>query len=96
MSALSVSPVTRLEQTSLSGLLAGNGVLPSQGVPITMEKLLNKIKHRRTDSSNFIIGSCGEHIFLIGFDKINCQSDSIVEFDVSVFCKYCGDIAKLI
>ncbi|EKN3986140.1 hypothetical protein ACS90Y_003824 [Yersinia enterocolitica] len=95
-SALSVSPVTRLEQTSLSGLLPGNGVLPREGVSITMEKLLNKIKHRRTDSSNFRIESFGEHIFLIGVDKPNHQPDSIVEFDVNVFCKYCGDISELI
>lgn len=95
-SALSVSPVTRLEQTSISELLAGYGVLPSQGIPITMEKLLNKIKHRRTDSSNFRIGGDGEHILLIGIDKPNSLPDSIVEFDVNLFCRYCDGIAKII
>ncbi|ACT12669.1 MULTISPECIES: hypothetical protein [Pectobacterium] len=94
--ALSVSPVTRLDQTSISGLGPGNGVLPSPGIPITMEKLLNKIKHRRTDSSNFRVESFGKHIFLIGVDKSNRQPDSIVEFVVKDFCDHCSDIAELI
>lgn len=61
-----------------------------------MEKLLNKIKHRRTNSANFRVGTSGEHIFLIGVDKPNRTPDSIVEFVVSDFCEHCNDIAAVI
>lgn len=94
--AVSVSPVTRAEQDNLATQGPGNGALPSAGSFISMEKLLNKIKHRRTNSSNFRIGSSGEHIFIIGVDKPNRQPDAIVEFVVGEFCKHCFNIAKLI
>ncbi|MCK0538034.1 hypothetical protein [Alcanivorax quisquiliarum] len=94
--AVSVSPVTRTEQDDLASQGPGNGVLPSAGSFISMEKLLNKIKHRRTNSSNFRVGASGEHIFLIGVDKPNRQPDSIVEFVVGDFCQHCSDIAALI
>lgn len=90
------SPVTRIEQNQLASQGPGNGTLPFSGSDITMEKLLNKIKHRRTDSANFRVGSAGEHIFLVGVDKPNRQPDSIVEFMVGDFCKHCNDIAALI
>ncbi|AAN55081.1 hypothetical protein HRJ35_11970 [Shewanella oneidensis MR-1] len=94
--AVSVSPVTRAEQDDLANYGPGNGVLPSAGSSISMEKLLNKIKHRRTNSANFRIGASGEHIFIIGVDKPNRQPDSIVEFIVGDFCQHCSDIAALI
>jgi hypothetical protein len=94
--AISASPVSREEQNSLPKQGPGNGVLPSSGNPITMEKLLNKIKHRRVDSANFRIGPSGEHIFLIGVDKPSRRPDSIVEFVVGDFCKHCNEISVFI
>ncbi|ABX51418.1 hypothetical protein Sbal625DRAFT_0805 [Shewanella baltica OS625] len=94
--AFSCSPVTRVQQDALATQGPGNGKLPSTGSSITMEKLLNKIKHRRTNSANFRVGTSGEHIFLIGVDKPNRTPDSIVEFVVSDFCEHCNDIAAVI
>lgn len=94
--ALSASSVTRVQQDNLATAGPGNGVLPFVGVELTMEKLLNKIKHRRTNSANFRIATSGEHIFLIGVDKPNRQPDSIVEFVVSDFCRHCADIVAII
>lgn len=94
--AHSSAPVTRTEQNQLTAQGPGNGTLPFAGTDITMEKLLNKIKHRRTDSANFRVGATGKHIFLIGVDKPNRQPDSIVEFIVGDFCNHCNDIAALI
>ena len=62
-SAISVDNVTRQQQLLLTTLGPGNGSLPSPGTPLKMEKLLNKIKHRRHDLANFRVGSSGEHIF---------------------------------
>lgn len=94
--AMSVSPATRQDQYDLVNRGPGNGVLPSAGSPLAMEKLLNKIKHRRTDSYNFRIEPSGDHVFLMGVDKQNRQPDSIVEFVVAEFCQHCRDIAELI
>lgn len=48
-----VSPVTRMNQSSLISAGPGNGMLPAAGTPISLEKLLNKIKHRHHASSDF-------------------------------------------
>lgn len=94
--ASSVSPVTRAEQDALYAQGPGNGMLPFAGSPLTMEKLLNKIKHRRTNSTNFRISPSGEHIFLVGVDNPSRQPDSIVEFVVGGFCKHCHEVAAAI
>ena len=91
--ATSVSPVTREEQHALASVGPGNGELPSTGTPLTVEKLLNKIKHRRTDSINFRVEEPERHIFLFGVDKPNKQPDSIVEFSISGFCSQCDLVA---
>jgi hypothetical protein len=92
--AISFSPVTRVQQLSLPQLGPGNGCLPSPGVPLSMEKLLNKIKHRRYDAANFRIGASGEHIFLIAVDTPKQQPDSIVKFVVGEFCNHCSAISQ--
>jgi hypothetical protein len=90
------SPITRAQQLALSNQGPGNGVLPISASPLKMEKLLNKIKHRRHDVANFRVGSSREHIFLIAVDKPNQQPDSIVEFVVSEFCQHCANILPLV
>lgn len=92
---LMLSPVTSLQQQTMISSGPGNGVLPSMGVPITLEKLLNKIKHRHHQSANFRIQS-NRHIFVINVDKYDKTPDSIVEFDVLEFCKHCNDIVPFI
>ncbi|MCE8043420.1 hypothetical protein HOP60_14800 [Halomonas daqingensis] len=94
--ALLSSPVNRGQQVALAQAGPGNGVLPSAGNPLSMEKLLNKIKHRRHDYSNFRIDASGGHVFMIAVDKPNQQPDSIVEFPVQGFCDHCSVIAQLL
>ncbi|MBQ4801111.1 hypothetical protein J8L73_18625 [Pseudoalteromonas sp. MMG006] len=94
--SISAAPVTRVQQLALTSSGPGVGSLPFAGAPITMEKLLNKIKHRRPDSANFRINDAGEHIFLVGVDKPNRQPDSIVEFAVDEFCQHCTNIANIL
>lgn len=91
-----ISPVTRADQQALIAAGPGNGALPRTGVPIALEKLLNKIKHRHHASSNFRIDINYRHMFLINVDKPNQQPDCIVEFDVADFCNHCRVIAPLI
>ena len=91
-----VSPVTRADQQALIDADPGNGSLPRIGVPITLEKLLNKIKHRHHASSNFRISGNQRHVFLISVDKPDQKPDSIVEFDVLEFCEHCRAVAPLI
>lgn len=93
---LMFSPVSRTQQQALIDAGPGQGALPGAGTPITLEKLLNKVKHRHHASSNFRIDDGGAHIFLINVDKPNQTPDSIVEIDVLEFCEHCREIAPLV
>ncbi len=94
--ALWVNPVTRTQQQALMQQGPGNGQLPSAGSPLAMEKLLNKIKHRRPGDANFRINASHEHVFLVAADTPRQLPDSIVEFIVGEFCNHCSDIAPLL
>ncbi|WP_454254751.1 hypothetical protein [Pseudomonas sp. Marseille-Q8238] len=93
---LSVAPVTRSQQQALPASGAGNGIIPGVGVALTLEKLLNKIKHRRPNDANFRVDQTGQHIFVVAVDKPNQQPDSIVEFTVKHFCVQCSNITQYI
>jgi len=87
------SPVTLAQQQAMIAAGPGKGLLPGVGVRITLERLLNKVKHRHHQSANFRI-QAGDHIFVINVDNPSRTPDSIVEFDVSDFCTHCGKAAK--
>lgn len=87
------SPVTLAQQQAMIAAGPGNGNLPGGAVQITLERLLNKVKHRHHQSANFRI-QAGRHIFVINVDRPNKTPDSIAEFDVSDFCTHCGQAAK--
>ncbi|PPU56071.1 hypothetical protein XcodCFBP4690_21830 [Xanthomonas codiaei] len=91
---LSVVSVTRAQQQALPAAGPGNGVVPGTGAALTLERLLNKIKHRRPNDSNFRVDQSGQHIFVVAVDKPNHQPDSIVEFPVKEFCVQCARIAQ--
>ncbi len=82
MRGLMSSPVTSVQQQAMINAGPGQGQLPGQPVQITLEKLLNKIKHRHHKSANFRI-QAGRHIFVINVDTPNRTPDSIAEFDVA-------------
>jgi hypothetical protein len=94
--ALFSDNITRSHQMMLSNVGAGNGALPTQGFPLKMEKLLNKIKHRRRDLANFRVDASKEHFFIITVDKPNLQPDCIVEFSVINFCEHCSLISAIL
>jgi len=94
--ALAAHPVTRQQQVELSNKGIGNGSLPATGSAINMEKLLNKIKHRRPADSNFRFGSQGEHFYYIAVDKTRQQPDSIVEINIDIFVELSKRIANLL
>lgn len=87
------SPVTSIQQQLMVSAGPGNGKLPGQATKITLEKLLNKIKHRHHLETNFRIDS-SRHIFVINVNKPNQNPDSIVEFDVRSFCNHCKKAAQ--
>lgn len=96
---LSVSPVTRNNQDDLPRLGAGNGNLNFTGLTpstISMEQLLNKIKHRRTNSLNFRLDLPDLHALIVGVDKMNGNPDCIVEFHIRHFCASCMNIAQIL
>jgi hypothetical protein len=92
MAGLMTSPVTAAQQQAMVAAGPGLGQTPGQPVQITLERLLNKIKHRHHQSANFRI-QLGRHIFVINVDKPNRTPDSIVEFDVIEFCGHCANAA---
>jgi hypothetical protein len=91
-----VAPVTRIQQQALLALGPGQGQLPIVGSAVTLEKLLNKIKHRHHTSGNFRIDSSERHVFLFNVDKPNQTPDAIVEFIVSDFCSHCRAVAAVL
>jgi len=87
------SPVTDIQQKAMIAAGPGQGQLPGSGTQITLERLLNKVKHRHHQSANFRI-QAGRHIFVINVDTLKRTPDSIAEFDVGDFCTYCGQVAE--
>lgn len=86
------SPVTVAQQQAMIAAGPGQGQLPGSAIQITLERLLNKVKHRHHQLANFRI-QAGRHIFVINVDKPNKTPDSIAEFDVCDFCMHCGQAA---
>jgi hypothetical protein len=86
-----VSPVTSAQQQAM--VAAGPRQLLGQPVPITLEKLLNKIKHHHHQSANFRIDN-SRHVVVINVDKPNKTSDSIAEFDVLERFGHCRNVAQ--
>jgi hypothetical protein len=87
------SPVTLAQQQAMINAGPGRGRLPGAGTPITLVKLLNKIKHRHHNSANFRIDG-NRHIFVVNVDKPNKMPDSIVEFDVLLFRQHCSNVSQ--
>jgi hypothetical protein len=93
---LMTARVTRAQQNALISAGPGQGVLPGTPIPISLEKVLNKIKHRHHAASNFRVDPGGRHIFVINVDKRDQTPDAIVEFDVIHFCSHCKAVALLV
>lgn len=93
------SPVTRAEQQANAGQPNnwGNGNLPTQvNVPTQppFDVVLNKIKHRTEQYSNFRIVN-NRHILVVAGD-LNHNPNYILEFDVIEFCDICDSGSNLV
>ncbi len=88
LAASEVVPVSTADQAAVASAGPGFGCLPTGRLssPISLEKTLNKIKHRHRTILNFRIES-GRHKFVVCPNR----PDSIVEFDVVEFCDLCRD-----
>jgi hypothetical protein len=75
----------------------GNAILPASALitDISLEKALNKVKHRHPSAMNFRIDA-DRHIFVFCALSTNGSLESIVELDVLSFCEKCRDAAKAI
>lgn len=86
-----VTGVTLADQQSMVGAGPGLGALPGHlgaVVPLSLDRLLNKIKHRNRGLVNFRIDQ-NRHIFLICPEHTNGGAEGIYEFDVLNFCSKC-------
>lgn len=96
LGGLMAAPVTRAQQNAMITAGPGNGALPAAGASISLEKLLNKIKHRHHATGNFRVALGNRHIFVVNVDKPDQTPDSVVEFDVLGFCEQCTSVAALL
>ena len=69
----------------------GSAHLPSGTTtqPLTLEKALNKLKHRDTVKTNFSLPSLGGHKLYILTKGGMGQPDSLSEIDMTIFCSVC-------
>ena len=92
---IGVTGVLLEEQRALVRAGAGNGRLPANRlhVRVSLDKLLNKIKHRKTNLGNFRVDH-GHHVLLISTDNTNGSPEGVYEFEVAGFCKCCSEVAS--
>ncbi len=90
--------VTTTNRAWFLGLSQGAGAMPvgASLVPLTLEKALNKLKHRDTVAVNFSLTASGRHILFLFTNAGMGQPDSISEIDVLNFCAACKSAAQLI
>lgn len=88
--------VTSSDRAWFLGLPQGQGAMPINATPIalTLEKALNKLKHRHTIALNFSLPSSGSHILYIFTSAGMGQPDSISEIDIVRFCSACKSAAQ--
>jgi hypothetical protein len=91
-SAVKVNSTLRSQYLQLA---PGEGRLPvSAAQDIVLERLLQKIKHRRVDGMNYRIEPGGKHFVIVAADHTHGQKpDCVAEFDVAVFCDHCDELA---
>ncbi|MFS8112045.1 hypothetical protein QD460_10020 [Rhizobium jaguaris] len=93
VTAKMVQPVTDQDQEAVCHAGAGNGRLPlhlGTPVPIHLYSTLTKLKHRHPHLINFRV-EAGKHILVICPVDVGRTPgpDSVVEFDVELFCQRC-------
>ena|ERR1017187_7287915 len=93
---LMVAPVLISDQMAVGDAGPGEGKLPinlAAPIGIDLVTTLNKVRHRNASIANFRIENDSRHIFVICPTKQGGGADSVVEFDVQVFCTNCRSAA---
>lgn len=98
MSVLAAEGVTNVtEQDHIDVVVAGPGLgtlpLGRAQIQIDLDRLLNKIKHRKRKLANFRLQN-GRHVFVICPDKTHGGAEGIYEFDVRTFCQQSDAAAR--
>ena len=84
------------QQHALTTSGPGNGKLHPGEVPLSFEKTIAKIKHRKPEIMNFRVENGPKHIFLAAVDRLRGGGpDCIIEFCVSDFVEHCVKIRQL-
>ncbi|WP_157443725.1 hypothetical protein [Curvibacter lanceolatus] len=88
--------VTTTDCAWFLGLPPGQGGMPTgtTPTPLTLEKALNKLKHRDTSALNFSLPASGSHILYLFTNGGMGQPDSISEIDIANFCSACKSAAQ--
>jgi hypothetical protein len=83
--------VTPNDRVWFFGLPLGQGAMSTGVTPtaLSLEKALNKLKHRDTMAINFSLSASGSHILYLFTNAGMGQPDSISEIDVASFCSVC-------
>jgi len=88
-----VTNATLADQMAVVGAGAGQGQLPARlgpPVPLTLDRLLNKIKHRNPELMNFRVQG-DRHIFIVCPEHTHGGAEGVYEFDVQDFCAKCRE-----
>jgi hypothetical protein len=90
-----LNSVTPADRSWFLSLPQGQGAMPAGSTLtlLTLDKALNKLKHRDTIAFNFTLPSGGGHTLYL-FTKAGMgQPDTLSEIDVAVFCDTCKSAA---
>lgn len=84
------------DSTWFSNLAVGSGQLPPSATtqPLTLEKALNKLKHRDTMKINFSLPSAGGHTLYVFTNAGMGQQASLSEIDIKAFCDKCKNASS--
>ena len=90
--------VTPTDRAWFLGQPQGQGAMPTSvtTTALTLEKALNKLKHRDTVALNFSLPASGSHILYLFTNAGMGQPDSISEIDVASFCSACKSAAQYV
>lgn len=90
--------VKKKDKDSFTESKPGESILPSGFGPkvLTLEKALNKLKHRNVESMNFLISEPSGHQLVVFTHKAMGQPDAISVITIEDFCNACKVAAKAI
>jgi hypothetical protein len=91
-----INNISAADRLWFLNLAQGAGAMPAgcPQTPLTLDKALNKLKHRHTVAFNFSLPASGGHTLYLFTNAGMGQPDSLSEIDVSIFCSTCKTAAS--